>query len=205
VAAGAVLRPAAALNLNLGGVEDIAVFSSNWWSLALRGLAALILGVLTFAWPEISLTALVFLFGAYALVDGLFTAVAALGAPEGYGSWWALLLEGVFGVAAGILAFFWPGITALVLLYLIAAWAVVTGVFEIIAAVRLRELITGEWMLALGGVVSVLFGVLLAAWPGAGRLRANGACRRHKPSSLSLSETMTILVLFHASVKRYHS
>ena len=148
----------------------IAVFSSNWWSPALRGLVALAFGVLTFVWPEISLTALVFLFGAYALVDGLFTAVAALGAPEGYRPWWALLLEGVFGVAAGFVAFFWPDITALALLYLIAAWAVVTGVLENVAAVRLRKLIVGEWLLATGGVLSVLFGLLLAAWPGAGAL-----------------------------------
>jgi uncharacterized membrane protein HdeD (DUF308 family) len=148
----------------------IAVFTSNRWALVLRGLVALLFGIVTFVWPEVSLTALVFLFGAYALADGLFTAVAAFRAPEGYRYWWALLLEGVFGVAAGVLAFVWPGITALVLLYLIAAWAVVTGVFEIAAAVRLRRLISGEWLLALGGVLSVLFGVMLMAWPGAGAL-----------------------------------
>ena len=148
----------------------IAVFTSNWWSLLLRGLVALIFGVLTFIWPGISLTALVFLFGAYALVDGLFTVIAALRAPEGYRHWWALLVEGIFGTIAGVLAFVWPGITALVLLYLIAAWAVVTGVFEIGAAIRLRKVISGEWLLVLGGVVSVVFGVLLVAQPGAGAL-----------------------------------
>ena len=136
----------------------------------LRGLVALLFGVLTFVWPGISLTALVFLFGAYAFVDGLFAVAAALRSPEGYKHWWALLVEGVFGVIAGVLAFAWPGITALVLLYLIAAWAVVTGVFEIAAAIRLRKYITGEWLLALGGALSVLFGVLLAAWPAAGAL-----------------------------------
>src|SRR5918911_1787 len=148
----------------------IAVFTSNWWSLLLRGLVALIFGILTFIWPGISLTALVFLFGAYALVDGLFTVIAALRAPEGYRHWWALLVEGIFGTIAGVLAFVWPGITALVLLYLIAAWAIVTGVFEIAAAIRLRKVISGEWLLALGGVMSVLFGLLLMAWPGAGAL-----------------------------------
>src|SRR5919199_1412188 len=148
----------------------VTVFTSNWWALVLRGLVAFLFGLLTFVWPEISLTALVFLFGAYALADGLFTAVLALGSPEGYRRWWALLVEGVLGIAAGVLAFAWPGITALVLLYLIAAWAVVTGVFEIAAAVYLRRVISGEWLLALGGVVSVLFGALLAAWPGAGAL-----------------------------------
>jgi uncharacterized membrane protein HdeD (DUF308 family) len=148
----------------------VTVFTSNWWALVLRGLVALLFGLLTFAWPEISLTALVFLFGAYALVDGLFTSAVALRSPEGYRHWWALLLEGIFGVVAGALAFVWPGITALVLLYLIAVWAVVTGVFEVVAAVYLRRLISGEWLLVVGGVVSVLFGVLLAVWPGAGVL-----------------------------------
>lgn len=148
----------------------IAVYTSNWWSLLLRGFVALLFGLLTFIWPEISLTALVFLFGAYALVDGLFTIIAAAKAPEGYSHWWALLIEGVFSLVAALLAFIWPGITALVLLYLIAAWAVVTGIFEIITAVRLRKVISGEWLLALSGVVSVLFGLLLFAWPGAGAL-----------------------------------
>lgn len=146
------------------------VLASKWWAVLLRGLAALLFGILTFVWPGISLTALVFLFGAYALVNGLFTVVAAFEAPQSYRHWWVLLLEGVFGVIAGVLSFVWPNITALVLLYLIAAWAVVTGAFEIAAAVRLRKVLTGEWLLALSGVLSVLFGALLAAWPGAGAL-----------------------------------
>ncbi len=142
--------------------------ASNWWAVALRGALAIVFGALAFAWPGITADVLLAFFGAYALVDGLFTAVAAFRAPEGYKHWWALLVEGVSGVAAGVLAFVWPGITALVLLYLIAAWAVVTGVFEIAAAARLRKLISGEWLLALGGVLSVLFGLMLVAWPGAG-------------------------------------
>ena len=146
------------------------VLASKWWALLLRGLVALIFGILTFVWPGISLTALVFLFGAYALVNGLFTVVAAFEAPHSYSHWWALLLEGVFGVIAGVLSFVWPGITALVLLYLIAAWAVVTGAFSIAAAVRLRKVMTGEWLLALSGVLSALFGLILAAWPGTGAL-----------------------------------
>lgn len=148
----------------------VIVLASKWWALLLRGLVALLFGILTFIWPGISLTALVLLFGAYALVDGLFTVIAALRAPEGYKRWWVLLLEGIFGIIAGLLAFVWPSITALVLLYLIAAWAIVTGVFEIAAAIRLRKEITGEWLLALSGVLSVVFGVLLVAWPGAGAL-----------------------------------
>ena len=146
------------------------VLASKWWAVLLRGLAALLFGALAFAWPGVSLTALVFLFGAYAFADGVFNVAAAFGAPRGYKNWWALLAEGLCGVAAGVLTFVWPGVTALALLYLIAAWAVVTGALEVAAAVRLRKVIAGEWLLALGGLLSVLFGVLLAAWPATGAL-----------------------------------
>ena len=136
----------------------------------MRGLIAVLFGILTFIYPGISLTALVYLFGAYALVDGLFTIISAFNAPKGYRHWWVLLLGGVLGTIAGVLSFILPGITALVLLYLIAAWAIVTGIFEIAAAIRLRKEITGEWLLALGGVLSVLFGILLIAFPSTGAL-----------------------------------
>ena len=148
----------------------IITLSTKWWAIVLRGFIALIFGILTFIWPRISLTALVYLFGAFALVDGLFAVISAFNAPKGYRQWWVLLLEGIFGMVAGILSFVWPGITALVLLYLIAAWAIVTGIFEIAAAIRLRKEITGEWFLALGGILSVLFGVLLFVWPSTGAL-----------------------------------
>jgi uncharacterized membrane protein HdeD (DUF308 family) len=147
------------------------ILARNWWAVALRGLFALLFGVLTLIWPAISVTVLVLLFGAYVLVDGIFAVVAAISrASEGRGHWWALLLEGLVGIAAGVLTFVWPAITALVLLYLIAAWGVVTGVFEILAAIRLRREVEGEWLLALGGVLSVIFGVLLFLLPGAGLL-----------------------------------
>src|SRR4051794_34974783 len=139
----------------------VMILARNWWALALRGLFAVLFGIAAFAWPGITLGALVLLYGAYAFVDGVFAIAAALaGRTEGL-PWWALLLEGVFGIAAGVIAFAWPGITALALLFLISAWAVVTGVFEIVAAVRLRKEIRGEWLLALSGVLSVLFGVAL--------------------------------------------
>jgi uncharacterized membrane protein HdeD (DUF308 family) len=146
------------------------VLARNWWALALRGLFAILFGIAAFAWPGITLGALVLLYGAYALIDGVFAvAEAVVGRTEGL-PWWALLLEGVAGIAVGVLTFAWPGITAIVLLYLIAAWAVVTGAFEIAAAIRLRREIRGEWLLALSGVLSIAFGVALVVNPGAGAL-----------------------------------
>jgi uncharacterized membrane protein HdeD (DUF308 family) len=146
------------------------VLAHNWWALALRGLFAILFGVMAFAWPGITLGAMVLLYGAYALVDGVFAIAAAVtGRTRGI-PWWALLLEGIAGIAIGVMTFAWPGITALVLLYLIAAWAIVTGVFEIVAAIQLRKEIRGEWILALSGALSILLGVLLVARPTVGLL-----------------------------------
>jgi uncharacterized membrane protein HdeD (DUF308 family) len=142
-----------------------------WWMFVLRGVAGLIFGILALIWPGLTLTALVLLFGAYALVDGIFAIGAAIfggRSAEGRRPW--LVLEGIVGILAGIGTFVWPGITALVLLYVIAAWAVVTGVFEIIAAVQLRREIQGEVLLALAGVFSIIFGILLFVWPVTGAL-----------------------------------
>ena len=146
------------------------VLTRNWWALALRGLAAIVFGIVALVVPHITLVALIALFGAYALVDGIFALVSAVRAAEHRTRWWPLLLEGLAGVVLGVLTFFWPGLTALVLLYFIASWAIITGVFEILAAIELRREISGEWVLALTGVLSVLFGLLLYAFPGAGAL-----------------------------------
>jgi uncharacterized membrane protein HdeD (DUF308 family) len=142
----------------------------NWRILAIRGAAGVLFGVAALVWPGLTLAVLVALFGAYALVDGVFAAVAAIRYRRQYGRWWALLLEGVLGIVAGLVAVLLPGLTAAVLVYLIAGWAVATGVFEIVAAVRLRQEIEGEWLLALSGVASVLLGVLLIVRPGPGAL-----------------------------------
>lgn len=148
----------------------LSVYTSSWWALLLRGIAAVLFGVLAFVWPGITLTVLVLLWGAYAFVDGAFAIAAGIRSHGENRRWWVLLLEGILGVAAGIVAFAVPGITALVLLMLIAAWAIVTGVFEIVAAIQMRKYIKGEWLLILAGIASILFGVLLFINPSAGAL-----------------------------------
>jgi len=123
--------------------------------------------LLTFFTPGVTLISLVLLFGFYAILDGIFDIVSAMKAP---GHHWPLLVEGIVGIVAGIVTFMWPGITAMFLLYLIAFWAILTGVLEIVAGIRLREVIANEMLLILMGVISTLFGILIIIFPGAGAL-----------------------------------
>lgn len=139
----------------------------NWWALALRGFVAVLFGLLTFFLPGITLVTLILLFGVYALADGIFNVVAFFRVASHH---WALLIEGLIGIIAGILTFVWPAITALALLYVIAFWAIFTGVFEIIAGIRLRKVITNEWLLLLMGTLSFLFGLSILIAPGVGVL-----------------------------------
>jgi uncharacterized membrane protein HdeD (DUF308 family) len=141
----------------------------NWWVVLLRGLAAIAFGLIALAVPGITLAFLVIVFAVYALTDGVLAIVSAV-RHRAADRWWMLLLEGIAGLAVGVLTLIWPGVTAMALLYLIAAWAIVTGVLEIVAAVQLRKAIHGEWLLALAGVASVALGVLLAVFPGPGAL-----------------------------------
>lgn len=148
----------------------LANLRDTWWLLLIRGLAAIVFGVLTWMSPGISLATLVLFFGAYALVDGVIGAWAALQGRREHDDWWVLLLWALVSVGAGVLTFMAPGVTALALLFYIAAWAIATGVLQIAAAVRLRKQISGEWMLGLAGLTSVVLGILLMARPGEGVL-----------------------------------
>jgi uncharacterized membrane protein HdeD (DUF308 family) len=149
----------------------LALMAKNWWLVAIRGVAAIAFGILTILMPSLTLLALVYLFAAYAFVDGVSSIYAAVRAePETRGHGWTFVFWGVVGVIAGVGAFLWPGLTALTLLYIVAAWAIVTGVTEIIVAIRLRREIEGEWLMALGGVASIGFGALLIIAPGTGLL-----------------------------------
>jgi len=141
------------------------ILAKNWWSLVIRGMAAIVLGLITAIRPGISLGALVLVFAVYAIIDGLVGIAGAGRAAEAHEHWGPLMIEGLAGVAAGVTAIAWPAITPLYLVYVIAAWALVTGVFEIIAALRLRKHIAGEWLLALSGLASLILGTLMLAIP----------------------------------------
>ena len=146
-------------------MSDTSMF--RWWAVLIRGIAAVLLGVVALVQPRISLAVLLALFGAYALIDGIFAIVVAF-RKHGGSPWWALVIEGIAGILVAAITFFAPRVTALALLYLVAGWAIVTGIAEIVAAVRLRQIIQREWLLALSGVLSIIFGVLIAAQPRAG-------------------------------------
>jgi len=163
------------MNADINTARDVEetlleALSRNWGWIALRGVAAIVFGLLTLFLPIVSLAALVLLFGCYALVDGILHIIAVFRKRGPGQPWWALLLGGIVSLAAGLVTLFFPGLTAIALVYVIAAWALVTGVFAIVAAIRLRKVITGEGWLVLSGVLSVAFGVVLALFPGPGAL-----------------------------------
>lgn len=147
-----------------------AVLATNWWALALRGAASILFGLLAFAIPGVTLAVIVWIFGAYALVDGILAIVAAVRAARGHQRWGAFVLEGAVGLAAGLITLFVPGLTLFFLVYMVGAWAIMTGVFEIAAAIRLRKHISGEFLLGLMGVLSIAFGIMIFAAPIAGAI-----------------------------------
>lgn len=148
-------------------ISDLA---RHWWVVALRGVLAFFFGAIAFIRPEIVLEVLVLFYGAYLCTDGVFALSAAvMGYAHGV-AWWALTLEGLCGIAAGLVTFFFPGLTVLFVLYLIAIWSIVSGFFAIIAAIRLREHMEGEIWLALNGAFAMLFGMFLVFLPAEGEL-----------------------------------
>ena len=146
----------------------------NWWVLALRGLFAIIFGILVIVWPGLALSSLILLVGAYFFVDGVFSIVSSVRDWSSNSHAWVGLVEGVLGILAGIATFIWPGMTAILLLYFMAFWAVLTGIMEIVAAWRLRQEIEGEIWLVLAGLLSLVFGIALIIFPGTGALAVLG-------------------------------
>jgi len=140
----------------------------NWWAVGLRGLLSLLFGILALAWPGLTVAVLVSLFGVYAIADGVLAVYAAF--CSGAQQRGRLALEGAIGVIAGVAAFAWPGVTGLALLFVIAAWATLTGILRLLVGIRLRRAIRDEWGIILGGILSVVVGEILLAEPGAGML-----------------------------------
>lgn len=151
-------------------ISAINVLARNWWTWLIRGIVAIIFGILAFLWPGATILAIGILFGAYALVDGIFAVVAAVRAAETQQRWWPFAVEGIVGILIAAITFYDIRITLLALYFTIAAWAFLTGIFEIVAAVQLRKHIANEFWLILGGIASILFGVLMIWFPMAGIL-----------------------------------
>jgi uncharacterized membrane protein HdeD (DUF308 family) len=145
-------------------------WNSNWWALGLRAVAAILLGIIALAMPGPTLAAIVIVFGIYAIIDGVLAIIAAVRGIRRKERWGAMLLEGIVGIVAGGIAIFSPAIGALALTYLVAAWALVTGALEIAAAIQLRKIMTGEWLLLIAGLLSIVLAVLVAAFPGVGAM-----------------------------------
>ena len=144
-----------------------AILIGNWWALALRGVAAILFAILAIFWPGMTATALVLVFGVYAMIDGIFALVAALRAAQHHGRSGALLLEGILDILMAIVVFTWPGAALVALIYLIALWAVLTGIALVAAGLALIRL-SGEWLLVVSGLLSILLGIVLFVHPGAG-------------------------------------
>lgn len=146
-------------------VEHRGLFVGRWWSVVLRGLAAIAFGVLAAVWPHKTLAVLMTLFGLYALLHGILSVAAAIGTPGDRSGRWLLAIEGFVGVAAGVITLRTPSVTAMVLIFFVWLWAIITGTLRIVEAIRLRKVLPGEIWLALSGVVTVIFGVMLMLRP----------------------------------------
>jgi uncharacterized membrane protein HdeD (DUF308 family) len=137
------------------------VLARNWWALLIRGIAAVIFGILAFAWPGATLFVICILFGAYAFVDGVFAIVAAVRAAQAHERWWPFVIEGIVGLAIAAVTFYDITITFLALYFTVAVWAFVTGIIEIAAGIQLRKSIANEFLLILAGLASIVFGIFM--------------------------------------------
>jgi uncharacterized membrane protein HdeD (DUF308 family) len=146
------------------------MLSRYWWAFVVRGIFAILFGILAYAWPGITLATLIILFGAYVLIDGILLVIKTIGKWAERDDRWLLLLEGLLGIGIGVITFVAPGITAVALIFFIAAWSLATGVLEIAVAIRLRKEIQGEGWMILSGIASIVFAVLVMFFPGAGAL-----------------------------------
>lgn len=146
------------------------MITRNWWAIALRGVVAIIFGILAIGWPGKTILTLVMLIGAYLLVDGIVTVIGGISKSGSRSGWWMVIPRGAAGIIVGIMIFVWPGVSAFVLLYLFAAWEIVTGIFEIMAGFQLRRAMAGGWLMFVAGAASIIFGVVLILFPGAGAL-----------------------------------
>ncbi|HEX7236118.1 MAG TPA: HdeD family acid-resistance protein [Gammaproteobacteria bacterium] len=142
----------------------------HWWVFLLRGLVAIAFGLVGFLYPAATLITFILFYGVFALVDGVFAVVSAVRGKEGMGPRWWLALVGVLGIIAGLVSFAWPGLTALALLTVIGVWALLSGISEIVGAIRLRKEIDNEWLLLIHGALAALFGLMVLVRPGAGAL-----------------------------------
>lgn len=144
------------------------LYKKAWYMLLIRGILLVVFGVLVASWPGLALYTFIIFFGAFALVHGIIGLIGSIMNRADNEDWWLVLLEGVIGIVIGVLTFAWPGLTGLILAYFIAAWALITGVLRIYSAMKLRKVITGEWMLVIAGIISMLFGIFVFVRPLAG-------------------------------------
>jgi uncharacterized membrane protein HdeD (DUF308 family) len=146
------------------------MLSRYWWAFVVRGIFAILFGILAYAWPGITLATLIIFFGAYVLIDGILLVIKTIGKWGERDDRWLLLLEGLLGIGIGVITFVAPGITAVALIFFIAAWSLATGVLEIATAIRLRKEIRGEGWMILSGIASIVFAILVMFFPGVGAL-----------------------------------
>jgi uncharacterized membrane protein HdeD (DUF308 family) len=151
-----------------GAIADL--YKQAWWMLLIRGIVAVLFGILAITWPGLTLATLIIFFGAFALVHGVFAVIGSIAGRKEADDWWLVLLEGILGIIIGIMTFAWPALTGLVLAYFIAAWALINGILRIYGAIKLRRVIEGEWLLIISGIIGVLFAIFVFARPLAGAL-----------------------------------